>query len=105
MRGNAPVKAENSSGISRYEVLCASIGAFVGFLLPITHTLPPNHPGFIAAIIAFEMNRWNLITTLGALLLVYVLLKRKVRGREALVLYGGLGLVCVRLSLASLYHK
>lgn len=82
-------------------VTCALVGAFVGFLIPNTKTLPPRNHGVVAAIIAFELNYINLITTIGVAWLFYWLFKRKTRGREAMVMYGALGFAMIRLMLAS----
>jgi hypothetical protein len=83
-------------------IACAFAGAFIGFLIPTARPGPPLHPGILSAVIAFELNYVNLITTFGAVVLVYWLVVRKVRGREAMIVCGGLGLVTVKLVLASL---
>ena len=102
------MKTAVSNDILKYMcIVCALIGAFIGFLIPQTKAFPSQQSGIVAAIIAFELNYINLITTLGAVWLLYRLLSRKVRGREALVMYGALGFVSIRLILASLsfFHK
>jgi hypothetical protein len=101
------MKAAKSSGISPYYVICAFAGAFVGLVLPAANTATTDHSGILAAIIAFELNYLNLLTTLGAIWLLYWLVSRKVVGREGMVLYGGLGFVCVRLILAAVnfFHR
>jgi uncharacterized BrkB/YihY/UPF0761 family membrane protein len=105
---DAPMKAESSSRISGFVyVICAFVGALIGLMVPTTKDLPVQHHGILAAMIAFELNYLNLLTTLGAIWLFYWLLKRRVRPREAMVMYGGLGFVCVRLIFASVnfFHK
>jgi hypothetical protein len=82
--------------------ICALVGAVVGFLVPAAKASSAQHPGILGNIIAFELNYINLIATVGTVWLLYYVFVRKVRGREALVMYGALGFVSVRLILASL---
>jgi hypothetical protein len=85
-------------------VACAFAGAFIGFLMPETNYIPPQHPGIVSALVAFELNYINFITTIGAVVLIYWILRRKIRGLEALIACGALGLVSVRLILSSLNY-
>jgi hypothetical protein len=99
------MKIADSKDVPNYLlIVCAFAGAFVGFLMPGMSYIPPEHSGIIRALVAFELNYINLITTVGALVLLYWLLRRKVRGREALIACGALGLVSARLILASLSY-
>lgn len=97
------MKLEASSDASKGAyIVCVFVGAFIGFLIPKTKILPSQSPGILAAMIAFEINHTNLIMTLGAPLLLYWLLTRKVRGSQALVMSGALGLCAMQLLVASL---
>jgi hypothetical protein len=92
-----------SERVSAYTCMtCVFVGALVGVLIPGTKSSPPVHHGILGAIIAFELNYINVITTIGTVVLVYWLVTRKVRGRMAQVMYGALGFVSVRLILASI---
>jgi hypothetical protein len=95
-------RAASSNASKNAYIICAFVGAFIGFLVPETKTLPPQRPGIPAAMIAFEVNHSNLIMTLGALLLLYWLSTRKAHGPQALVMSGALGFCAVQLLLASL---
>ncbi len=97
-----------SNHVPKYLLIgCTFIGAFIGFLMPEAKLPQPESSGIVSAIIRFELSYINFITTLGAGVLAYLLFKRKVSGRAAMILYGALGFVCVRLLLASLIfaHK
>jgi hypothetical protein len=97
------MKTDASNQVPKYLFIgCAFIGAFIGFMVPETRIPQPGHAGILSAFITFELNYINLITTVGAVVLVYWLLKRKARGREPMMIYGALGFVCVKLLLASL---
>lgn len=88
----------NSNTIPRYAyILCTFAGALIGFMLPATETPRTEHAGILGSIIAFELNYLNLLTTIGAVWLIYLLSRRRARGRQALVMYGGLGFVGARL--------
>jgi hypothetical protein len=98
----------NSNTIPRYAyILCTFAGALIGFMLPVTEIPQTEHAGILGAIIAFELNYLNLLTTIGAIWLIYLLSRRRVRGREALVTFGGLGFVAARLVVAASlsFHK
>ncbi len=102
------MKTVASNHVPKYLFIgCGFIGAFVGFLMPEGKIPQPEHSGIISAFIRFELNYINFITTLGAAVLAYLLLKRKVSGRAAMIICGALGFACVRLLLASLslVHK
>lgn len=91
------------SGNPRFlSFICAIAGAFVGFLMPNEPADIPQQGGIVNAIFRFEMNHINAIYSLGLIAIVYSLIKRKVAGRHALVIYGALGFVIIRLLLASL---
>lgn len=83
-------------------VLATLLGAFVGLILPKNTSYTHAHTGVVGAIIAFELDYLNLLTSIAGLWLVYWLFIHKVRGRQALVMYGGLGLVGARLITALL---
>ena len=97
------MRASSPQGFPNYLlIISAFVGAFIAFLLPETGTPIPHAHGMISSFIAFELTYMNLITSLGAVVLVYWLIKRKMSGREALVVYGALGFVSIKLILASL---
>src|SRR5579885_128408 len=74
-----------SSGVPRYVyIICAVIGAFVGFLIPDAKTHTPVHAGVLGAVLAFELNYPNLFATVGLVWLLYWLVKGSVHGRQAL---------------------
>lgn len=83
------------------QIVATLLGIFVGLILPKSSPGTYVDGGVIRAIIAFELNYVNLLTSIAALWLVYWLFMRKAQGREALVMYGGLGLVGARLIAAA----
>ncbi len=84
-------------------IVSAFAGAFLAFLLPEEARTPgPHAHGMMSAFIAFELNYMNLITSVGAVVLVYWLIKRRMSGRETLVVCAALGFVSIKLILASL---
>ena len=96
----APINDDIRKRTPRSAYLFSALaGAFVAFLLPVTNTLPIPHGGVLARIIGFELNYLNALTTLVGVWLAYWLFKRKISGREAIVMYGGLAFVSVRLLL------
>jgi len=97
------MKTETSNEVPQYlYLICVLVGAFVGFLIPETKTVPSANRGIVAAIIAFELNYLNLITTIGLALFAYLLFTRRVRGKEAMAMHGALGFAATRLIVASL---
>lgn len=97
------MRASSARGFPNYLfIISAFVGALIAFLLPKAGEPVPHAHGMISAFVEFELNYMNLITSLGAVVLVYWVLKRKISGREALVVYGALGFVAIQLILASL---
>jgi hypothetical protein len=95
------MRSKDSASPSGYAYLvCALVGAFVAFTLPATVPALKTHTGTLAVIIELELRYENLILALGATWLLYLLLKRKVRGAQGIVMCGGLGFACMRLMIA-----
>ena len=93
----------NSNVIPRYAyILCTFAGALIAFMLPVTEIPRPEHAGILGSIIAFELHYLTLLDTIGAIWLIYLLSKRRVRGGQALVMFGGLGFVGAQLIVAAL---
>jgi hypothetical protein len=97
--------SSTSNTIPRYAyILCTFAGALIGFMLPGTSIPWTTHAGILDSVIAFELNYLNLLSTIGAIWLIYLLSKRRFRGRQVLVIYGGLGLVGARLIVAAWFY-
>lgn len=80
-------------------VLSFAAGAFLAFLIPDRPGPVPHAGGVVGAMIRFELNYQNVIMTIGLLWLLYWLVMRKLRGQQAVVMYGALGFVVFRLAL------
>jgi len=84
-------------------VACTFVGAFIGLLLPGARSVAPvRYPGVLNAFISFQLNHESLIEIVGAVVLLYWLFAKKVNGPAAMIICGALGLILVKLTLASL---
>jgi hypothetical protein len=83
-----------------FYVLCACTGAFVAFLTPEFTEQSIKHAGLLSSFFAFKIKYLDLLLFVAAGCVVYRLVIEKVRGREAMILFGGLGFIVIRLLLA-----
>jgi hypothetical protein len=94
---------ENARFKSRQVYILSTLaGVFLAFLIPSTKPQLPEQSGIIGAVIAFELHYENLLTTIVAVWLSFVLLKQQIRPPRKLILCAGLGFAWARILLAVL---
>jgi hypothetical protein len=75
-------------------------GGFLAFFIPTKPGPMPHSGGLLGTVIRFEIDYTNLLMTIGLFWLLYWLLWRKIRGREAILMCGALAFVFVRLAIS-----
>ena len=93
---------ESKSGLNNrvLYLACIMAGAFAAFLTPDFQMKPIRNHNWVESIIAFQIDHMNLLLIVTLAWLIFWILKKRVKGPEALIVFVGLGFVLFRLLLA-----